>query len=174
MFHRPLALASLLLAGCYSGADLSQDGETAVTGVTGNSGNSGATAAEDGTPTTTAGEDAGEDSGPTPGEFDPAPVRLRLLLARHYHNSIRDLLGEAAAGLAAPPTDTALNGFEAIAAAQVSLTDSTVEAYEKSARAVAAEAIKDQARIATYLGCAPTGPEDSESREAQRSSPRRS
>ena len=163
MFRRPLALASLLLAGCYSGADLSQDGETAVTGVTGNSGNSGATAAEDGTPTTggeDAGEDAGED-GPTPGEFDPAPVRLRLLLARHYHNSIRDLLGEAAAGLAAPPIDTALNGLEAIAAAQISLTDSTVEAYEKSARAVAAEAIKDQARIATYLGCAPTGPEDS-------------
>ncbi len=163
MLRRPLALASLLLAGCYSGADLSQDGETAVTGATANSGNSGASAAEDGTPTTggeETGADAGED-GPTPGEFDPAPVRLRLLLARHYHNSIRDLLGEAAAAVATPPTDTALNGFEAIAAAQVSLTDSTVEAYEKSARAVAAEAIKDQARIAGYLGCAPTGPEDS-------------
>ncbi|HEY0137195.1 MAG TPA: DUF1592 domain-containing protein [Nannocystis sp.] len=161
MFRRPLALASLLLAGCYTGADLSPDsGETAVTGVTGNSGNSGA---DDGTPTTGSGEDAGEsagDDGADPADFDPAPVRLRLLLARHYQNTVRDLLGDAAAGLAAPPTDTALNGFEAIAAAQVSLTDSAVEVYEKSARAVAAEAIKDQARIAGYLGCAPTGPDD--------------
>jgi len=164
MFRRPLALASLLLAGCYSGADLSDTGETAVTGLTGNSGNSGATAAEDGTPTTSAGEETGVetgDEGGNPGsEFEPAPVRLRLLLSRHYQNTIRDLLGEAAAGLAAPPTDTALNGFEAIAAAQVSLTDSSVEAYEKSARAVATEAIKDPARIATFLGCAPAGPDD--------------
>lgn len=164
MFRRPLALASLLLAGCYSGADLSPDsGETASTGVTGNSGNSGASADDGGTPTTGAGEDAGEsasDDGGTPADFDPAPVRLRLLLARHYQNAIRDLLGDAAATLADPPKDTALNGFEAIAAAQVSLTDSAVEAYEKSARAVATEAVKDQARIAGFLGCAPTGPDD--------------
>jgi hypothetical protein len=121
----------------------------------------GATATDDdGTPTTSAGDDTmGDDTG-APAEFDPAPVRLRLLLARHYQNSIRDLLGEPAAALAAPPIDTAINGFEAIAAAQVALTDSAVDVYEKSARAVAAEAMKDTVRIAGLLGCQPTGPDD--------------
>lgn len=156
MVRRHLALALLLSAGaCYSGADVPQD--TSPTTVSGGPGNP--TGDEDGVPTTGADETAGEEGG-SPQEFEPAPVRLRLLLARQYQNSIRDLLGEAAAGMAAPPTDTALNGFEAIAAAQVALTDSTVDVYEKSARAVAAEAMKDEARIAGYLGCAPTGVDD--------------
>ncbi len=166
MFRRPLALASVLLAGgCYTGADLSSDSDPASggTAVTGNSGASGASAAEDGTPTSTAGETGESDTGDEGGnaaEFDPAPVRLRLLLGRQYQNTIRDLLGDAAAELAGPPKDTALNGFEAIAASQISLTDSAVEAYEKSARSVASAAMQDTARIAAYLGCEPTGPDD--------------
>ena len=167
MFRRPLALAScaslaslLVAGGCYSGADLSADTEATSGGTpaTGASGNTAASnsGADDGTPT---GDDTADDEGGA-AEFVPAPVRLRLLLSRQYHNTVRDLLGDAAAAQATPPTDTALNGFEAIAASQVSLTDAVVEVYEKSARAVAAEAIKDTDRIAALLGCAPTGPDD--------------
>jgi hypothetical protein len=150
----PIALALVLASGCYSGADVTQDSNTAATAA------SEATVGDDsGAPTTSAGEDTGNDTS-DPAEFDPAPVRLRLLLARHYQNAIRDLLGAPAAAVAAPPVDTAINGFEAIAAAQVALTDSAVDLYEKSARAVAAEAMKDPVRIAGLLGCQPTGPDD--------------
>ena len=150
-----MAVLLALASACYAGADASEDADSTP------SAGPGATATDDdGTPTTSAGDDTmGDDTG-APAEFDPAPVRLRLLLARHYQNSIRDLLGEPAAALAAPPIDTAINGFEAIAAAQVALTDSAVDVYEKSARAVAAEAMKDTVRIAGLLGCQPTGPDD--------------
>ena len=156
MHRRPLSLALLLLlaGGCYSGLDTGQDSNISV-GPAGGPGDS-----DDGTPTTSAGSEGDSDDDGAGAEFEPAPVRLRLLLARHYHNAIRDLLGEAAAAQASPPVDTALNGFEAIAAAQVALGDAAVEQYEKSARAVAAAAMKDQARIAGLLGCTPTGPDD--------------
>ena len=157
MHRRPLSLALLLLlaGGCYSGLDAGQDSNISV-GPAGGPGDT----ADDGAPTTSAGSEGDSDDGGAGAEFEPAPVRLRLLLARHYHNAIRDLLGEAAAAQASPPVDTALNGFEAIAAAQVALGDAAVEQYEKSARAVAAAAMKDQARIAGLLGCTPTGPDD--------------
>ncbi|MBA3550502.1 MAG: DUF1592 domain-containing protein [Nannocystis sp.] len=155
MHRRPLSLALLLLfaGGCYTGPGAGQD--TALSASTGGPGGD----ASDGAPTTSA-SDGGSEDGGEQAEFEPAPVRLRLLLARHYHNAIRDLLGEAAAAVADPPVDTALNGFEAIAAAQVALNDAAVERYENSGRAVAAEAMKDPARIAALLGCAPTGPDD--------------
>ncbi len=155
MHRRPLSLALLLLfaGGCYTGLDAGQD--SAISASTGGPGGD----ASDGAPTTSA-SDGGSEDGGEEAEFEPAPVRLRLLLARHYRNAIRDLLGEAAATVADPPIDTALNGFEAIAAAQVSLNDAAVERYENSGRAVAAEAMKDPARIAALLGCAPTGPDD--------------
>ena len=159
MSCRPIALAVLVLAGgCYSGADVPLDSDSAPT-----AGPTGGPAGDDGTPTTSADDETSagsDDDGGMTKEFDPAPVRLRLLLARQYQNAIRDLLGEAAAAVAAPPIDTALNGFEAIAASTVALTDSAVELYEKSARAVAAEAMKDTTRIAGLLGCVPTGPDD--------------
>lgn len=162
LHRRPPSLASLLsgllvlAGGCYSGLDTPQDSDPSSQGTGGPGGDAG----ED-TPTTSAGDGGSSgDEGGTPVEFEPAPVRLRLLLARQYRNAVRDLLGEPASTLASPPIDTAINGFEAIAAAQVSLTDSAVDAYEKSARAIAAEAMKDPARIAGLLGCTPGGPDD--------------
>ena len=126
MHRRPLSLAMLLVfaGGCYTGLDAGQDTDITA-GPGGSGGETGGTA-----PTTSAGESG--DTGEPDAAFEPAPVRLRLLLARHYRNAIRDLLGEAAAAQATPPVDTALNGFEAIAAAQVALGDAAVEQYEKS------------------------------------------
>jgi hypothetical protein len=102
--------------------------------------------------------------GPIPGVetegLEPVPAHLRRLLARQYANSIADLLGEDAALVAEPPHDTALNGFDSIAAAQLALGDDAVQKYESSAMAVAAAAMGDQANIDSYLGCSPTGATD--------------
>ncbi len=156
----PSALVLLALAGgCYSGADASEDSSPSA-------GPAGGPQGDDGVPTGgsdggSLGDDSGDDDSGGPGvEYEPAPARLRLLLARQYTNAIRDLLGEPAAAAVTPPVDTALNGFEAIAAAQVALGDSSVELYEKSGRAAAAAAMQDVARIAAYRGCEPTGPDD--------------
>lgn len=141
-----LPLAVLGIVGCYTGLG-SEQSATAPTGDP--------TAGPGGDPTDgdpTAGEPEPE------AEFSPAPARLRLLLARQYKSSLAYLLGDAAAAAATPPSDSALNGFEAIGAAQLALGDSAVDAYEKAARAAAAAA--DPARLATYLPCTPTGPAD--------------
>ncbi|MEJ7734866.1 MAG: DUF1592 domain-containing protein [Polyangiaceae bacterium] len=102
--------------------------------------------------------------GPIPGVetegLEPEPAHLRRLLSRQYANSIADLLGDAAALVAEPPSDTALNGFDSIAAAQLALGDDAVQKYETSAMAVAAAAMGDQANIDGYLGCSPTGAAD--------------
>lgn len=102
--------------------------------------------------------------GPIPGVetegLEPEPAHLRRLLTRQYLNSVTDLLGEAAALAAELPYDTALNGFDSIAAAQLALGDDAVQKYESSAMAVAAAAMGDEAKIEGYLGCSPTGADD--------------
>lgn len=157
-----LALAALASGGCYVGvespdalsasasAGLSQSG-TDGTGEGSESGESG-----DAT-----GDATGDGDGPPP-ELDPAPATLRLLLRRHYTNSVRDLLGDAAAAVVTPPEDTPLNGFDSVGASQFALTDAQVEAYEGSARKAAAAAMSDVGRIAALLNCQPSGPADSE------------
>lgn len=158
---RVLALALPLtttgLVGCYSGLGGEQSASsptatnpTAPGDPTGDPGGD----LTEGDPT------GGDPTEGTEAEFDPAPARLRLLLARQYHSSVAYLLGDAAADATTPPTDAALNGFEAIGAAQLALGDAAVDAYEKSALAAADIAVGDPAKLAPYLPCAPTGPED--------------
>ena len=131
--------------GCYSGLD----------GGRANSGGA------DG------GEDAGMDGGDGPGDdepisedLEPAPARIRLLLSRQYVNAVRDLFGDAAADVAAPPGNTPLNGFDSIGASQLSLGDAEVDAFEASATLVADAALGEPAMLAAYGGCTPTGPND--------------
>ncbi|MCA9691175.1 MAG: DUF1592 domain-containing protein [Myxococcales bacterium] len=154
--HLPRALALLLVmtsaGACYQGG---REGET-DDGLSGASSGASTTAGDD----TDGGDtDTGSD---TVGDYDfkPAPSSLRLLLARHYTNAVRDLLGDAAAAVVEPPEDSAINGFEAVAAAQLALSDAAVQAYEDSARAAAAASIANPGKLATYLGCTPIGPED--------------
>lgn len=93
--------------------------------------------------------------------FAPPSPKLRRLLARQYVGSVRELLGDAAAAAATPPEDTAINGFDAIGAAQLNVGDEGVATYEKSALAVARAAVKDPAsKIGGYLDCTPTGAHD--------------
>jgi hypothetical protein len=165
--QRPIARVSALtlllttpgLAGCYSGLDSEQSASspTAPTSPTAPgdpSGDPSASGSTGGDPT------AGDPTEGGEAEFEPAPARLRLLLARQYDSSIAYLLGDAAAAVTSPPADSALNGFESIGAAQLALGDAAVDAYEASALAAADVAVGDPATIATYLPCAPTGPDD--------------
>ncbi|MEZ4385929.1 MAG: DUF1588 domain-containing protein [Nannocystaceae bacterium] len=148
--------------GCYVGVD-GDDGSSSISagptaGLTqGDSGSSGS-AGSDSAGSDSAGSDsAGDDPPPA---LEPAAASLRLLLHRHYRNAIRDLLGDGPAAVVAPPKDTPINGFDAVGSAQLALSDASVEIYETSARAAAAAAMGDMARIEAYLGCAPTGPDD--------------
>lgn len=101
------------------------------------------------------GEDGDGDGGDEiPAELEPAPAALRLLLQRQYVNAIRDLLGEEAAAVAAPPPNFALNGFDSVGASQQALSDAEIDAFEQSARAVT-EAAAAAGRIDSWLACDP-------------------
>jgi hypothetical protein len=130
--------------GCYSGLDGGRGGA--------------ADGADDGV--TDGADDGAGDDEPISEELEPAPARLRLLLSRQYVHAVRDLFGDAAAAVAAPPADVALNGFDAIGASQLSLGDAEVDAYEASAGAVAEVAMTDPSSLAAIAGCTPTGPND--------------
>jgi len=141
---------STLLGGCYSGVDGRADGSGDADATADDVGEAG-TADDDGAD--------GADDGVSE-EFEPAPVRLRLLLSRQYVHAIRDLLGEDASAVAITPPDVAINGFEAVGAAQLALTDADIDIFEESGRAVAEVAIQDDTIIGRYHTCVPTGAGD--------------
>ncbi len=147
-----LAIFALASTACYVGPD----GRVSETG---DEGLSGADSSDPDTGIDSGGGDDDTGDEPAP-QLKPAPASLRLLLARQYENSIRDLLGPAAAAVVTPPDDAQINGLEAIAAAQLALSDASVDAYESSARAAAAAAIQNPAGLQAHLACAPTGPSD--------------
>ncbi len=107
--------------------------------------------------------DEAKSSTPAPAQpFEPEPVHLRLLLARQYRASIRDLLGDAAALAASPPGDVAVSGYFSVGASQIALGDSAIADYEASARAVAAAAFGDAGRIDALAGCTPASASDAD------------
>jgi hypothetical protein len=107
-----------------------------------------------------AGETGGDEGEPGDGIF--AEPRIRILLARQYVNAVSDLLGPGVAMAASPRADVTLNGFDAIGAAQISLTDADIDAYESSATAIASAAVANPASLSPYLSCTPTQPTDGE------------
>lgn len=93
-------------------------------------------------------------------DVDPAPAAMRRLLGRQYNSSIELIFGAEAASAATPPADSSLNGYQAIASAQQSVTDEIVRQYEESARAVAAAAMTNTARIDELVDCDPASDGD--------------
>jgi hypothetical protein len=85
--------------------------------------------------------------------FEPAPGGMRRMLATEYERTVDLLLGANAAAAAAPPTDVAREGFDAIGASFLSLSAEPVEFYERSAEAVADAAIADKGRMAIEAPC---------------------
>lgn len=128
--------AAALVSGCYQGLGDRADGS----------------AGQDGD----AGDDAGmdDDGDEVPAELEPAPASLRLLLQRQYVGAIEDLLGPAAAAVATPPENHAINGFDAVGASQLALGDAEIDAYEQSARAVVAAAAA-AGTLSQWLACDP-------------------
>ncbi len=98
---------------------------------------------------------------PQPEEaFVPAPLSIRRLLGWQYRNAIRDLLGAEAAQVVTPPPDAAVNGFDAIGAAQLTVSANGVDDYRKSALAAAQQGLADATRRAALVPCAPSAPDD--------------
>ncbi len=95
--------------------------------------------------------------------FSPGPLGLRRLLSHQYRESIRVLLGDAAAAKAAAPGDATVSGFEAIGAAQLALSSSAdLGIYERSAFAVAQAALADAGARARLVPCTPAGATDAD------------
>jgi hypothetical protein len=94
--------------------------------------------------------------------FEPVPFTLRALLGWQYRNAIQDLLGPAAAAVVTPPPDTTVNGWDAIGAAQLSLSSTAVDLYETSAQSAAGIATNDAASRDAVLGCTPQSSADAE------------
>lgn len=100
-------------------------------------------------------------TGTTPVElppFAPAPLRARLLLAPQYRNAVADLLGPEAAAAVRPPRDIPVNGLTAIGASQLTISASSVDAYEESAYLAAQAALS--ARRASLISCTPANAGD--------------
>jgi len=133
-----LLVPVLLLGGCQG------DDERGGTGF-GGSGETGGTT-------------GGDEEPPVEGEF--AEPHIRILLARQYVNAIAELFDDEIAELAAPRADVTLNGFDAIGAGQLSLTDADIDDYERSATAIAAAALASPTALEPYLDCVPSGPDD--------------
>lgn len=144
-----LGVIAALVAGCYSGTEASMTGALSA-------GSDGITAtAGDGTD----GDDGGDGDDPVPEDYDPAPVALRRLLSTQYVASVGLLLGDAAAAVADPPDDAAINGFTAVGAAQLALGSAEVDRYEASARDIAAAAVVEGTHL-RYMDCLPGSPDD--------------
>jgi hypothetical protein len=107
------------------------------------------------------GGDAGAAGSPIDNpQFEPAPGGMRKLLARQYVNSIRLVLGDTAASVAYAPKDSTLGDFESIAAAELSLAPSAIEAFETSARDVAAAVVTDPVAMTQLVTCSPAAADD--------------
>lgn len=91
--------------------------------------------------------------------FEPAPLSIRRLLGWQYRQAVVDLLGAAAGEAVAPPPDSAVNGFDSIGAAQLALSPSAVNAYERSAFAAAQAGLSGSGRAA-LVGCSPRAATD--------------
>jgi hypothetical protein len=91
---------------------------------------------------------------------------MRRLLARQYVNTVRMLLGDAAADKAAPPVDRSHNGYDAYGAANLALDDDSVDQYEESADLIAMAVHADKATLAELIPCTPKGSTDGACYEA--------
>jgi hypothetical protein len=92
-------------------------------------------------------------------DFRPAPLRARQLLRWQYEESVRALLGEAAAAAVSLPADVPLNGFAAVGASQLAPTPVAVRAWELSAHA-AAEAAFSGGLPPGLVPCSPASADD--------------
>lgn len=150
--HQGLLATTLALAACGGGGG--GDGSDGTEG-TDSADTSGVTDAPTATTDDTTSDTNVDDTGTTgePEESTPAPGGLRRLVSHQYVASVELLLGPEAAAAAIPPLDPSLGGFDAIAAAELSLSPPDVEQYERSANAIALAAIANPSTLVATVPC---------------------
>jgi uncharacterized protein DUF1592/uncharacterized protein DUF1588/uncharacterized protein DUF1595 len=96
--------------------------------------------------------------------FNPAPGGVRRLLSHQYINSVRYLLGNAAADAVAAadllPPDQAVQGYLAIGAAETPPSLNYPELWDLSADTAAQAAVADPSRLAEWVPCVTTMQDD--------------
>jgi hypothetical protein len=88
-----------------------------------------------------------------PGAYKPAAPTLRRLTVEQYRNTIRDLVGDVT--IDELEADTALHGFTAIAAAQMTISPRATEQFSDAALKIADQVFADPARRARVASCDP-------------------
>jgi hypothetical protein len=151
-YVRRVALAAIVAAGC-PGDDPSNDSDTDAT--------SGATTVADPTDgVPTGGGSSSDDGGPAPAE-EVSIAGVRRLSRDEYDNTVRDLLGETSRpGSKLLPEDI-YEPFDNDFTLQQATTP-LIDALEALARDIAFATLADPARKAMVLGCAPSGPDDTD------------
>jgi hypothetical protein len=102
------------------------------------------------------------DPGPEPAYSAPEPA-LRRLTTRQYHNTVRDLFGDAIVPPASLEPDATLEGLPSLGATISSTSPLGVERYEAGARQLAEQVF---AGDSDPLPCDPSGPGDANCAEA--------
>jgi hypothetical protein len=149
------AISLLALGGCRDDSSASGDDDDDDAGT-----DSAGTVDDTGTEATGADMTGGTDDTTGGDEEDliPAPGGIRRLVGREYTATVEMLLGSAAADVAAPPVDTAQEGFDAVGAALLALDAVAVEQYETSAGRIADAVVADPSRLAETVPCVTQSP----------------
>lgn len=102
---------------------------------------------------------------PLPEDAVPPPGGVRRLLTHQYVESVRVLLGDAAAEAADPPADPRIGNYDAMGTLVSAPAPADVEAYEASSAAIALAAIGDPSVLAQTVPCVLDGPFDDACRD---------
>lgn len=94
------------------------------------------------------------------GPYTPPAAVLRRLTQEQYATAVHDLLGESVLVSRSLEPDTRVAGSFSVGAAQTALSSRGVEQYQSRAYEVAEQVLRDPARRAAVMPCAPTGEAD--------------
>lgn len=151
----------LALTGC---SDPVGGGDTDDSAGTGGASTGASSAASEGSTGADSSGGVDESSGSTgePPILDvvPPPGGVRRLLAHQYVESVRLLLGDAAAEAAAPPEDPLIGNYDAMGTLVSAPAPADVEFYESSSMAIAEAVVEDPSTLAVTVPCIVDGPFD--------------
>jgi hypothetical protein len=97
---------------------------------------------------------------PPPGPYAPHEPRLRRLTQRQYRNTILDVLGATVVVPRSLEPDNRAEGSSSIGGTETSISQRGTEQYADAAYDLAEQVLRDPARRAAVLGCAPSGVRD--------------
>ena len=92
--------------------------------------------------------------------YEPPAAVMRRLTRSQYVNTLRDVFGADVVVPASTEPDTARDGSFAIGASESSVSRRGVEQFQAAAYDIAQQALRDEARRARLVTCAPSGMRD--------------